>query len=57
MMSKHMRFVPLIIDSITTEQNVNMKSSNSGKEVVNKDVELEAKSPNYSLFHCSKKRK
>jgi len=57
MMSKHMRFVPLIIDSITTEQNVNMKSSNSGKEVVNKDVELEAKSPNYSLFHCSKKHK
>jgi hypothetical protein len=34
-----------------------MKNSNKGKEVANKDVELEAKSPNHSLFHYSKKHK
>jgi hypothetical protein len=32
-----------------------VKNSNNGKEVVNKDVKLEAKSPNHSLFHCNKK--
>jgi hypothetical protein len=39
------------------EKNMNMKSLNNDKEVANKDVELETKSPYYSLFHCNKKHK
>jgi hypothetical protein len=56
-MNEHTYFAPLIIDSITTEHDVNVKSFNSGKGVANKDVKFEAKSPNHSLFHCSKKHK
>jgi hypothetical protein len=37
------------------EQDVDVKNSDSSKEVANKDVELEAKSPNHSLFHYNKK--
>jgi hypothetical protein len=39
------------------EQDVNVKSFDSGKKIANKDVELEAKSPYHSLFHCNKKHK
>jgi hypothetical protein len=37
------------------EQNVKVKNFNDDKEGANKDVELEAKSPYYSLFHRNKK--
>jgi hypothetical protein len=39
-MSEHTPFAPLIVDSVTPEQDVNAKSSGSGKEVANGDVEL-----------------
>jgi hypothetical protein len=39
-MSEHTPFAPLIVDSVTPEQDVNAKSSGNGKEVANGDVEL-----------------
>jgi hypothetical protein len=56
-MSEHTWFAPLIVNFVITEQDMNVKSSNSGKEVANKDRGLEAKSSNHSLFHCNKKHK
>jgi hypothetical protein len=55
--NEHKWFAPFIIDSITMEKNKNVKSLNNDKEVANKEVELETKSPYYSLFHCNKKHK
>jgi hypothetical protein len=49
------QFAPFIVDSITMKHDMNVKSSNSSKKIANKDVELETKSPNHSLFHCNKK--
>jgi hypothetical protein len=50
-----MQFAPFIVDFVTVEQDMKMKSFNNNKEVANKDVELEAKFPYHSLFHHNKK--